>query len=659
MSDPREEIVRLLSADRVLAHQALFKHRHPDVSPDFHRDMILDWHGPDPRVLEMVFRGGAKSTVAEEAITLGACFREFRNGLIVGESYDRAVQRLHAVKHELENNETIAEVFGDQRGPTWGEDKIVTASGIMIQALGRGQSLRGIKHLDMRPDFLLVDDIEGRDDVRTPEARLKVRRWFMGDLLPAMDPGYRARMCATPLDPEALAEMLAKDPAWVTRRIPIKYRDERGEWAPSWPKRFPLADVDLIEESYLRQGLKREFNNEYMVQAEAPEEKPFKLEMFRIEPQVRTWQNVFGMIDPARTVGADSATTGWVTWSWIGGRLVVWDAGAGQLLPDAIIDLAFTMNEDAGGLTWLGVEEDGLNQFLLQPLRQAQVKRGIRLPLQALKAPKGKLDFIRGLQPFFNAREVWFAKNLPDLQSQLLAFPTGKIDVPNALAYALKLRPGAPMYDDFGGRHVGEGLEPAPFSQPWLAVNAKQGLVTGVLLQLIDGCLRVHADYVREGDPGSELAAMVQEANLDAGRAVKLIGPPIHFDKFLNVGLRQAAAKLPMELRKGVPPEQGRPEIRSLLKREHRHMPMLLVADRARWVLNGFAGGYARQLLKGGVLAEHPEEGEYRVLMEGLESFAGLLRLGSPDSENDDRNYAWTPDGRRYTSALANRPRRG
>ncbi len=82
---------------------------------------------------------------------------------------------------------------------------------------------------------------------------------------------------------------------------------------------------------------------------------------------------------------------------------------------------------------------------------------------------------------------------------------------------------------------------------------------------------------------------------------------------------------------------------------------MVLVSDTARWTLNGFAGGYARAMLRGGALADYAEEGPYRTLMEGLESFLGLTALGSTGDQDDDRSYAYTADGRRYVSMLGNR----
>jgi hypothetical protein len=79
------------------------------------------------------------------------------------------------------------------------------------------------------------------------------------------------------------------------------------------------------------------------------------------------------------------------------------------------------------------------------------------------------------------------------------------------------------------------------------------------------------------------------------------------------------------------------------------------VSDQARWVLNGMSSGYARVVAKGGGLADYAEEGPYRTLLEGLESFVGLMEV-QPDRDDDKwPNYAYTQDGRRYTSALMRR----
>lgn len=652
---PRLEILAKLKTNRPLAHRVIFPHRHPNVSPPFHVEMISDFHGPAKGVLDLVFRGAGKSTMAEEAIAILAGLREFRNCLVIGENYDRAAARLHAIRREIETNDRLEQAFGPLRGPSWGDDRLVLSTGAAIQALGKGQSLRGIKHEDMRPDLVFGDDLENRDDNKTPEARKKTIDWFTLDLLPALDPSARVRVAATPLHPESLAMTLAKDPEWVVHKYPVYYLDDGGQKQSAWPDRFPIADILKLENSYTARGQIQGFRQEYLCESEAPETKAFKREMMVTEPQVRTWQAVYSMTDPARTVSRTAADTGRVVWSWIKGKLVIWDAVGRQWMPNEIIDDLFQVFDEYRPV-WQGIEEDGLNQFLMQPIRQEQVKRGVVLPVKALKAPRGKLDFIRGLQPFFNAREVVFAKPLPDLQAQLMGFPNGKIDVPNALAYALTLRPGAPMYDDFGGRHVGEDLRPLPGRPVWLCLNATGHLVTGVLVQSLDGALRIYADYVREGDPAGQVGQLIADAALDAGQKPRLIAGPRHFSQYDNVGVVQAIRKIPMEIDLGLAPERARNHLRSLLQREKQGMPMLMVSSQARWTLNALAGGYARVLQKAGVLADFAEEGVYRAVMEGLESFAGRLELGrSTDDEADATLNAVTHDGRPYRSMLGAR----
>ena len=647
--DPRDALIERLARNPHLAHATLFGHRHPDVTPDFHNEIITLWHGQDEQVVVEAFRGAAKSTLAEEAIIVAACLRRMRNGLILGETFERAVERLKAIKHEFEENPFIEELFGSLVGDTWTESRIVLANGICLQAVGRGQSLRGVKHLDARPDMAFGDDIENEESVLTPDARAKTMRWLMSVVLPALDPKHKVRINGTPLDPESMIVQISRDPGWVHRKFPIKFRNATGEWQATWPARFPLNKVDETEASYQRLGLSTNWKQEFMCEAEDPAVKAFTADMLKVEPTVRTWHAVYAMYDPARTTKATSATTGVVQFSWINNRLMVWDGYGRRWKPDEIIADMFRVDQEFAPVT-IGVERDGLEEFVLKPLRQEQLRRGYAIPIRPMKAPKGKLDFIRGLQPFFKAGEVLFAKDLPDLKAQLLGFPTGEIDVPNALAYALILRPGQPIYDGFSFQNISEEIYKLPRQPVFLAVNATQMYTTAVLVQMVDGALHVLWDAVREGDPGAVLGALVADAGLEAGQRPRLYASPEHFGNYDTVGLRGSARKVPVDLSQGGLGLDGRDEIRGLLRRTIKSLPALRVSQRARWTLNGFSGGYCKSVGKNGVLSEFPDPGPYETLFAGLESFASLLKFGNMH-EDQPVNWATTSDGRRYISS--------
>ena len=85
------------------------------------------------------------------------------------------------------------------------------------------------------------------------------------------------------------------------------------------------------------------------------------------------------------------------------------------------------------------------------------------------------------------------------------------------------------------------------------------------------------------------------------------------------------------------------------MQRERHGQPCLRVSSNARWTLNALAGGYARGL-KNGIITPEAEDGPYKVLMEGLESFAGLTDVSAFFGDDSEVNYAYTPSGQRYIS---------
>lgn len=645
-----------LYADRPLAHRVLFKHKHK--TPEAGAELIGLMHRPPtPYLLVEGFRGLGKSTTAEEAIAVQAGFEEFHNCLIVGAKEPLAAERLSAIKAHLEG-ELFIEAFGDLRGPVWADTEIQLSTRARIKVVGRGMSLLGIKHLDWRPDLVLIDDFVKAEERLSLDQMKTALDWLLTTLLPALDPEARVMLLGTQRDKNDVIGLIkseieqataeAEEPMWTAVRYPIEYLNDAGQRAPTWADRFPLPYIDRLRSSYRRQGKLREFNVEYMCAVENEGSRLFKGHMLKVEPQVRTWQAIYTMHDPARSIKTTSATTGFAAWSYIGPRIIVWDAWARMLMPDQIVDSLFDENRNHQPV-YMGFEEDGLNEWALQPIRREQLRRHTVLPLKRMKAPKGKIDFIGGLAAYANAGELIFAKELPELRAQLLNFPGGKIDAPNALAYLQRMRPGGPMYEDFSGENVIEEL--ISIERPvYMVLNAGGGVVTGVMVQFYDGLLRVLADWVREGEPSEVLTDIVREASVEVRRTLRYVAPPVHFDRFNNMGLVQAANRLPIQVETGTDAAAGRPVLRDLLKSRSRGFADVLIASQARTTVNAFAGGYCRGVSKNGTLAELADEGHYKVLMEGLESFAGLMALGIGAAT--ERNYRVLPNGQRYVSTM-------
>jgi hypothetical protein len=684
--EQRAEALAGLAADRWRAHQLLFPERHPVESAPAHRELVAAIYNEYPRIELVCFRGMGKTTNVEEAVVLKAAFREFKNVIICGASYQRACERIAAIQRIFEQNEDLEQVFGRLGGEgiaqIWQQGKLVLTNGVCIQALGRDQAMRGTKHLDIRPDFAIVDDIEDKDEVLTAKGRQRTWDWFIGEFLPALDhPLFTpVRVLGTIQHEDSFVVRLMREKAWRHFIVPIMHRNEKetGDWEATWPGKFPLSVIEEMRRGYAANMAVWE--REYMCNAAAVSQRDFDADMIRVVEREPTWQAIYAMYDPARTTNRASATTGKAVWSWRRNRLVVWDGGGERWKPDEIIADIFATAERYDPV-FIGVEEDGLNEFIRQPLRQEMARRGYLIPVKPMRAPRGKLDFIRGLQPFFAAGEVEFAKPLPELAAQLLSFPTGDIDGPNALAYALLMRPGAPIYEDFRDEHVAHRLTVIPFRPVYLAANAREGIVAAILAQVVDGQIRILADFVREGDPAERVHEIHMEAAIigDAARvgpmarptgyealknpeASLYIGrqPPVwvipgwHYEKWMNVGLEQAVRRLPAQVQRGGEEADGREFLREAFRRVSHGEPAVAISENCRWTLRALAGGYSRGVRKSGLVAEDADPGPYRVLMEGLEAFLGMIRLGVREADDDEATQAYSYDrqGRRYKSVM-------
>src|SRR5262245_48812101 len=243
-------------ANPCAAHSIIFKEDNEDKDAPFHEDLIKLYHGADPYVIALCFRGAAKSTKAERCIALLSAAGVSHNTMVVGENFPRAVERLQSIRRILQQNKWLRYLYGDAtgevEGDTWRETRIVLSSGSVVWALGQGQAVRGAKHGAHRPDFLFVDDLEDKDSVATPEARQKLSNWFWKDLLPSRAKDSKLRMAATPLHPEALAVALSKHPHFKALTVPIEYVDEEGARCSSWPGAFPLPRVDEIKDAMVQ-----------------------------------------------------------------------------------------------------------------------------------------------------------------------------------------------------------------------------------------------------------------------------------------------------------------------------------------------------------------------------------------------------------------------
>jgi len=172
----------------------------------------------------------SKSTIVMMIILYLVLTGKKKNIILVSDSKDNAVRLLNPYRANLEANQRIKFYYGDQQGIPWKENEFITRGGAAFRGLGAGQSPRGSRNEQIRPDTLLMDDFDTDEDCRNPDIINNKWNWFEQAL-------YFTRSISEPLLTIWCGNIIAKD-CCITRA---------GTKAVELAKRAkPLGNWDVI-----------------------------------------------------------------------------------------------------------------------------------------------------------------------------------------------------------------------------------------------------------------------------------------------------------------------------------------------------------------------------------------------------------------------------
>ncbi len=152
-------------------------------------DYIIDTRHVAEHALEAP-RGHAKTAMGCAGIPLYQALEEpdtFDYYLNVQGSEPKALALNLGIKLELEQNEVLRAVYGDQVGSDkWTDGLFVLKNGIVFHAVSTGQKLRGTNYRLRRPNWVRLDDAYEDDDIHNPESTAKKNDWIESTLQPMM-----------------------------------------------------------------------------------------------------------------------------------------------------------------------------------------------------------------------------------------------------------------------------------------------------------------------------------------------------------------------------------------------------------------------------------------------------------------------------------------
>lgn len=193
-------------------------------------------------------RGHAKSTLLKLFILYCILYTDRKFILIVAATATLAENILADVEDML-NEPNIKTIFGDWKLSCEQDNKQVkkfafNGRPVILAALGAGSSLRGLNLKHARPDIILMDDAQTKENAKSVELSKQFAQWIVGTLMKTKSPRrclyiYVGNMypSALPLDRPSTCflHQLKNNPNWISFIVGAILADGTALWEDLHP----------------------------------------------------------------------------------------------------------------------------------------------------------------------------------------------------------------------------------------------------------------------------------------------------------------------------------------------------------------------------------------------------------------------------------------
>ena len=479
------------------------------------RQLLTAIDSEHDKVLALAPRGMGKTSWAlygYAARNLVNCLNRFL--VYLTNSSTAAIRSTDNLKRSLIGNKELTAVYGSLKPgdlktdegalSTFAASSWALANGAFVVPRGAGQQVRGLQiYIDgevLRPQIIIIDDLENSETVQSEEQRAKLKEWFFGDVLKIEDQYSKPAkiIYIDTLKHEAsLAAELMNDPTWHKVRLSV-CDDEFNTYAPEF---MSTAKIKALYQVHFERGLEDVFYREYMNKPISTKTRAFKPQNFRYfyerphgqiatvapetatglkekftagkitEPEkdackehvftlasngvlpspqytvgsIKTVYNII-IVDPAKTQKIDSAETAIVLFGVMeNGMLLVRSVISGKFTPEKIYENIVALC-NLVVVYRVAIEVTGLDLFITQPLKSYLKTTGFHnlantlIELRAGAKAK-KLERIAWLVPYYERHLIYH--NLAcysGLEGQLLSFPASeKLDIMDCSAWIVHI----------------------------------------------------------------------------------------------------------------------------------------------------------------------------------------------------------------------------
>ena len=186
-----------------------------------------------------------------------------KNMLLVSNSHDNAVSLLLPFKACFEANQRMENDYGKQPVTgMWTSDKFMIKAGCMFRALGWGESPRGTRNNEKRPDFILIDDFDTDEECRNEDTMRNKINWIEQALIPTRSISNPTRILVNGniIHDNCAVKYLGENVA--DKFDIVNIRDKEGK--STWPEKNTEEQIDRVLSTISYESAQKEYFNNPM-----------------------------------------------------------------------------------------------------------------------------------------------------------------------------------------------------------------------------------------------------------------------------------------------------------------------------------------------------------------------------------------------------------
>lgn len=387
---------------------------------------------PNLKAVFMWPRGHAKSTHFDIFMPLWLMLRPKRLinfMVVVGKSQDSANRLLGDIQAELEYNQRIIADFGQQKNlGLWTAGEFKTASGVKFLAVGRGQSPRGLREREARPDYIVIDDLDDDELCRNEKRVHDLTDWVKEALFGALDVGRGRFLMVGNLisKTSVLANIAATRGVFVSK---VQAVDKNGE--PVWKEKWTKEDAQEYRDFVGYRAWEKEMMHNPIVDGTI-----FRADWIRYKPMpaLRKYDMLVCYTDPSFKSTTANDYKASRLWGKIGNELHLIDCYVRQDTVGGMVRWLYDLYERTRDKVTIlfFMEANFMQDVIFDEFAVEGNLRGYHLPIMPDKRKKPeKIQRIEAVSPLWERGFVFYNEKLkdsPDMQvgiEQTLALERG------------------------------------------------------------------------------------------------------------------------------------------------------------------------------------------------------------------------------------------